>query len=120
MPTLKRVYIAGPMTGIPFYNFPSFDFTAELGRELGYEIVSPAESDRAMGFDEHHEAPTQAELRLMIINDVIALTKCDAIALLPGWGYSTGVAVELAVARFLNLPVLDAQTFEPMRIREDL
>ena len=40
-----RVYIAGPMTGIPQYNFPEFDRVATLLRAMGYDVVSPAELD---------------------------------------------------------------------------
>jgi hypothetical protein len=44
-----RVYIAGPMRGIPEFNFPAFDAAAR-GRAMGLEIISPAELDRAHGF----------------------------------------------------------------------
>ena len=40
-----RVYVAGPMTGIPQFNYPAF---IELQSKLeadGYDIVSPAELD---------------------------------------------------------------------------
>lgn len=43
--TSKRYYLAGPMSGIPQFNFPLFyAVTAEL-RASGYDIVSPAELD---------------------------------------------------------------------------
>jgi len=111
-----KVYIAGPMRGIPWYNFPAFDEAERRGRELGHAIVSPATLDRELGFDERRDVPTKADLRAMIVRDVVELSKCDAIALLPGWEKSTGVAVELAVARFLSLKVLDAESFEEKAI----
>ena len=37
-----------------------------------------------------------------------------AIALLPGWENSSGVAVELSLALFLGKAILDAETFAPV------
>ena len=109
-----RVYITGPMTGLPLFNFPAFDEAATRGRAMGLDIVSPADLDRALGFDEFSGDRSPAERRLMIIQDVVESSKCDAIALLPGWERSSGAAVELALANFLDLLVLDARTFQVM------
>src|SRR5271168_4519305 len=107
-----KTYIAGPMRNIPLYNFPAFDEAAELGRLLGHQIVSPADLDREMGFDERRDNVSASDLRAMIVRDVVELSKCDAIALLPGWENSSGVRVELAVAEFLSMKVLDAKDFK--------
>jgi hypothetical protein len=40
-----RWYLAGPMTGIPAFNFPAFDLAAADLRAQGIDIVSPAELD---------------------------------------------------------------------------
>lgn len=107
----KRVYLAGPMRGILEFNFPAFDKAADEAFAQGWLPVSPADLDREMGFDEKRDEPSPADLRTMIIRDVVELSKCDAIALLPGWERSSGVAVELAVAKFLGLQILDAEMF---------
>lgn len=111
---MMRVYICGPMRNLPLYNFPAFDEAANRGRAIGLEIVSPADLDRSLGFDEYRDEPSPADLRVMIIRDVVEASKCDAIALLPGWERSSGAAVELALANFLDLLVLDARTFQVM------
>ncbi len=112
----KKLYIAGPMRDLPLYNFPAFDAAAEAAARAGFIPVSPADLDREAGFDERKDVPSPADLRAMIIRDVIELTKCDAIALLTGWAHSSGVAVELAVAKFLGMDVLDARTFEKIEV----
>jgi hypothetical protein len=100
-----RLYLAGPMRGYPKWNFPAFDrWTSDL-RTWGYEVVSPAELDRAAGFDEDLDVPlpdgfVEAALR----RDIEALLRVDAIALMPGWRTSSGVAIELTVAMALGLP----------------
>ena len=40
-----RIYLCGPMSNVPHFNFPRFDAAAELLRERGHHVVSPAELD---------------------------------------------------------------------------
>lgn len=110
-----RIYIAGPMTGIDKYNFPAFDAAAQDLRDMGFHPVSPADIDRAHGFDPtdpREQAEMHTNLRDIISRDVSALLDCDGLALLPGWQRSLGARAEVAVAlwrrdmRFWDWPTM--------------
>lgn len=90
-----RLYLSGPMSGLPNWNFPAFHAEAARLRGLGYEVVSPAEvnPDTSLSW---HEC-----LRL----DIKHLCDCEAIALLPGWESSNGAHLELHIAHRLGLKV---------------
>jgi len=96
---MKRIYIAGPMTGVPEHNFPAFRAAAEKLTEAGWDVVNPAEN-----FDGRTDLPRPAYMRL----DIALLLQCDAIALLAGWERSRGAALEFMIALQLELPVFDA------------
>ena len=105
------VYLAGPMRGQHRFGFPAFDRAATHLRTLGFEVVSPAEMDRRAGFDEcepHSEDEMTGLLPEFFRRDCCALCDSDGIAVMPGWGQSRGVAVELALAQVLGLKVIDA------------
>lgn len=89
-----RVYLSGPMTGIPEHNFPAFRAHAAALRAQGYDVVSPAEIEEGDSWEKC--------LRL----DIRELCTCDAIALMPGWEGSKGANLELHVAHRLGMQVM--------------
>lgn len=105
------IYVCGPMRGIPGFNFPAFDQAAMQLRALGWEVISPAEMDRDDGFDPNapHSPEEIAGLkRTFMLRDLGAIARhCTAIFRLPGWEKSAGVKPELALAKFLDLLILD-------------
>lgn len=98
----RRVYIAGPMSGVPQFNYPAFRAAAVELRRLGYFVISPVEIGEAWagGQTEH---PPQEYLR----HDIEHLVHCDAIALLPDWDRSVGARCEAAIALTLGLAFMD-------------
>ena len=94
------------MRGYLDHNFPAFDAAKKQLVEDGWEVISPADMDRDNGFDPSGEEPSVANLRHMIDRDIQAiLWRADAIAMLPNWEQSKGVAVEKALAEFLGLDI---------------
>ncbi len=93
---MSRVYVAGPMTGIPDHNYPAFRAEAARLRALGHEVVSPAEINAGMEGEGWIECMKR---------DIAALMTCDAIRLLPGWERSKGARLECRVAVDLGLTV---------------
>lgn len=109
----RRVYVAGPMAGIPGHNFPAFHAEAARLRALGHDVLSPAEKageQAATAAQEHglefRETQTykdflKADLRMVLDS--------DAVQLLPGWENSRGATLEVHVARAVGIDVWDPQ-----------
>lgn len=99
-----KVYLAGPMRGIPEYNFPAFIKAAAHLREHGIEVVSPAEMDLDAGIDPNGpEGFDLAAYHEAMRRDYRALTECYAIAMLDGWWRSVGATAELRAAINMGL-----------------
>lgn len=102
-----KVYLAGPMRGIPQHNYPAFDAAAERLRAAGHEVFSPADHDR-QAFGKEGADATSFSLRAALGADLAWIcAHADAVALLPGWGNSKGAAAERATAIALGLRVFE-------------
>lgn len=110
----KPIYVAGPMTGYPEFNFPAFRAATARLRGLGYEVRSPHEWDE----EEHGgKAPSVEEAKpwaYYLRRDLRLLLDCEAVAVLPGWRDSRGACLEAHVASMLGMPIYDATTMEPV------
>jgi len=93
------VYIAGPMSGLPDFNYPAFNAKAAELRDQGYEVRNPAESDGGSS-----GKPWEFYMR----HALLMLLECDEIHFLPGWSESRGASVENFVARVLKMRVSGA------------
>lgn len=94
---IERVlYVAGPMTGYPEFNWPAFRAASAQLWELGYQVRCPTESGAT--FEMSWEECSRLGLKVLI--------DCNGVALLPNWHLSRGVKREVAVARALGMPVM--------------
>ena len=92
---LLRIYVAGPMTGLPELNFPAFHAATATLRAQGHEVVNPAEINPDVTMAWH------ACMR----RDIAELVTCDAIHLLNGWQHSKGATLEHHIAERLGLVI---------------
>jgi hypothetical protein len=115
----RKIYLAGAMSNIPYFNFPEFFKYAELLRNQGYDVFSPAEQDiktygdfwKSCPLGTHEELigkpgpiPTYREVLKVDLNYI--LDHADVIALIPGWEKSKGVKAELSLAECLGLEIM--------------
>ena len=93
-----RVYLAGPMRGLPLYNLHAFALGAYRLRYWGYSVFNPMEIDLALhGLNPHQDLDEQGfDIKAAMQRDLefIASDKCEALAFLPGWRESKGAAHE--------------------------
>lgn len=110
----KRVYIAGPMRGIPYYNVEEFKKAAKRLRADGWDVISPVERDISNGFDAsalgartHWDKwPSRLHKENTVMHCCLDVIDAEAIYLLNGWEDSTGARAEKAIADWLELEVL--------------
>lgn len=109
------VYVAGPMRGLPAFNYPAFNSAAADLRARGFTVFNPAENDQATQDVKLDTDPTgdlgkavQAgfSLREALAADMqwIAL-HADALYMLHGWEASAGARAEHALASALGLKI---------------
>ncbi len=98
-----RLYLAGPMRGIPDFNFPAFEEAASLLRSVGHEVWSPAEQEQLTAVKTHGPENFAAYME----RDLAAVCRSDAVAVLPDWQKSQGARLETYVATELGKPVKD-------------
>lgn len=114
-----RIYLAGPMRGIPEFNFPAFMAAAAKLRAEGHIVFNPAERDNevhgtdiskgnATGDEELAARQHGFSLRDALGADLAWIcAEGEAVALLPGWQNSKGATAERATALALGLQVLE-------------
>lgn len=88
-----KIYIAGPMTGIPKYNRPAFHFEAMRLASEGHVALNPATLPDSLSQPEYMDI-------------CLAMLRCaDGIFLLSGWQNSAGAKAEHALAQKLELEI---------------
>jgi hypothetical protein len=125
----KKVYLAGKMSNLPYFNVPTFLKYGSILEADGHTVFNPAKKDIERAGEFYRQCPTgsRAELEAAGVpqlnyRDCMKLDlnwimdEADAIALIPGWETSPGAKVEKALAELLQLEVI----FLPPLAREDV
>lgn len=105
-----KLYLAGPMTGIKYFNAPAFADAAFRLRLVGYKVFNPAENDMANGinlgkFDGTENLSDHGfSLRDILKQDLSWICdNADGLAMLHGWEKSRGATAEVALANALKI-----------------
>lgn len=103
--TINSAYLAGPMRGLPEYNFPAFERAAGWLRSRGWRVESPHERDLAEGFDPKNDESHPLDYYMQF--DLAMVSRTDCVILLPSWENSQGARLEAMVAVELGHPVFE-------------
>lgn len=103
-----KLYIAGPMTGMPDWNYPAF-FAAEKWLDsIGIFGINPARTDGENLGEALARAGTPETAKpwgYYLRRALLKLSVADGLLLLPGWEKSKGARLEVHVARELGMPL---------------
>lgn len=99
-PALK-LYLSGPMTGLPDLNYPAFLTASEHLRALGHEIYNPAEWEERYNKGVFNHTIAFADYCTFISREA------DGVVVLPGWEKSPGASAEVALALAIKKPVFE-------------
>lgn len=91
-----KIYIAGPMSGYPDFNYPAFNDAETLLELRGHEPLNPARNGDS--------APATADWAWFMRASIGMLIQADGIALLPDWHRSRGAVIEQKLAVHLGMP----------------
>ena len=96
---MTTLYVAGPMTGLPEFNYPAFNAAAKMLRGFGYVVLNPVDAE------DHNPTPgTPQEWDWYMRHALRMVLDAEGLALLPGWENSRGARLEVQVAQSLGQP----------------
>lgn len=94
------IYLAGPMSGYPNYNYDTFHAVEDHLRWCGYKwIKNPAR---------HFDGDQSLSWEVYIAKAINALLDSEALVALPGWRESVGARLEVAIATAIGHVVYSA------------
>ena len=103
-----KVYVVGPVTGMPGLNAEAFEEAQRSIEEAGDRCIIPHDFVPA---DATHE-------RAMRMSVGFIVRGAEAVAALPGWERSEGASLEVAVARACGIPVMTLDGAAPADVRD--
>lgn len=96
-----KVFITGPMTGLPDYNRDGFDKAAKTIEALGHTPLNPYRQDFV---------DTKRSWGECMLASLLLLLQADAILALEGAENSTGSGIEQVFAARMKLPTVTYRT----------
>ena len=102
---MKKIYIAGKMTGLKNYGKKYFNRMEKNLRKKGWEVINPIKISKYISLmldKKIKDIPKEIFMK----EDLKHLIECDAILLLHNWVNSDGAKIEFAVAKSLGLEII--------------
>jgi len=90
-----RIYISGPISGMPDLNQPAFLVASLSLLDRGHRALNPFQNGLP------GSSPWSDHMRA----DIRMLMDSDAVAMLPGWENSRGAKIERQLALDVGIPV---------------
>lgn len=103
-----KVYLSGPMTGLPDLNYPAFTMAAGRMRAHRHEVYNPAEWE-----EKHNNGKFNLLLAFQDYCHFI-IREADAVVTLPGWENSPGANAEVHLALAIGKAVYTFEHFIEM------
>lgn len=109
----KAIFISGPMTGLPNYNFEKFNEVAAKLEKAGHKVVNPVKICKK--YKQETVIKDKSAFDAMVAEQQKAeREECDSIILLDGWEKSRGVRLELKTALDLDFKIFLEKDLETM------
>lgn len=96
------IYLSGPMTGFPEFNYPTFNTAAAVLRGMGFVVFNPAEN---FGGDMTRERSEYMRV------DIQAVLESKMLVALSSWEVSVGAVLEIRIAQEIGIKVMELKDF---------
>ena len=93
------LYICGPMSGLPEFNYPAFREAEANLMEYGYTVLNPARID-----EQWNPTGVRFSWDWYMRHALAMMLEADGLAMLLGWQSSRGAKLEKQVASSLGMP----------------
>jgi nucleoside 2-deoxyribosyltransferase len=105
----SKVYICGPISGLPDDNKPAFEAAEKIIRERGFQPINP----HVLCFDIvlAHEGTPEELWKKCMKRDISYMLDCDLVVLLNGWHKSRGAMVEINTASAVGIQCITIKEF---------
>jgi hypothetical protein len=91
---MKKTYIAGPMTGLPDYNFPAFFEAEKFLSRFGKIPLNPARNPKGLEYADYMDI------------SMSMVRAADELYVLKGWEDSNGACAEVAYAKSIGKEIV--------------
>jgi len=93
------LYVAGPMTGLPEFNYPAFNAAADDLRAKGHDVLNPADIEAL------NDTGQPQQWRWYMRHAIGMVAGAEGLAMLPGWENSRGARLEHSIGVALKLDI---------------